>query len=404
MKRTIQASSTAMALVLAVSTPALAQATWSYSDIDQDGNLELTSAEFEAFGQEVFMSWDANADQMIGENEFYGGVYGTWDADADGVLTESEYGQGWSSWFGDYDEVAYDDLDQNADAELTEDEFATGLAGSDIYSEWSGDGELGSDRFAEGLYDIYDADDDMAVTEAEYDEVQAASLSNGMSGEVLGAEVVSLAGWNYDDLYASGYSAEDFIDEMEVYGEDGEEIGDVEDIIIGSDGQILSIVAEVGGFWDIGDTHVSVPFDQVAMTEAEDGIIVPVTEETVGDYGFDQEAFLADTAESEAVAGVDDANAVRAWRASELIGDYARTQEGDTYGAYGYVNDLILQDGQVAAVVVQPNTAFGPGYRAYPYYGYGAGYGWGAGSPYYDMPYAAEETGEMEIFDYDRLQ
>lgn len=43
------------------------------------------------------------------------------------------------------------------------------------------------------------------------------------------------------------------------------------------------MVAEVGGFWDIGDTHVAVPWAQVDV-QSYDRIVVPVTEETVDDY------------------------------------------------------------------------------------------------------------------------
>ena len=241
------------------------------------------------------------------------------------------------------------------------------------------------------------------MTQAEYDEVGEFWTAGYAAADTLEAEVISLSDWSYDDLYAGGISAEDFIDEMEVYGATGDEIGEVEDVIIGPDGQIVSIVAEVGGFWDIGDTHVSIPFDQIEMAETGDGIIVPVTEDTVGDYGFDQEVFSAESAATEAVTGVDDAEVMRGWRASEFIGDYARIRNGDVYGNYGYVSDLILRDGQVAAVVVQPDAAYGGGYRAYPYYGYGAGYGWNAGSPYYDMPYGEQDIGGMEEFDYERF-
>lgn len=219
------------------------------------------------------------------------------------------------------------------------------------------------------------------------------------------ADVIAMSEWSYDDLYANGISAEDFIDEMEVYDVSGEEIGDVEDILIGPDGQVVAIIAEVGGFWDIGDTHVSVPFGDVEMAADGDGVIVPVTEDTVGDYGFwDNEAVPTGAVETEVVEGVDDAYIPRAWRASELIGDTARLQQDDEgYANYGYINDLILRNGQVAAVVVQPGAGYGVGYRAYPYRGYGMG-GWSAGSPYYDMPYRQGDVGEMEAFEYDRLE
>ena len=54
--------------------------------------------------------------------------------------------------------------------------------------------------------------------------------------------------------------------------------------------------------------------------------------------------------------------------------------------------------------MIQPNAAFGGGYRAYPYYGYGAGYGWDAGSPYYDMPYGEQEVSELDEFEYERFE
>lgn len=140
------------------------------------------------------------------------------------------------------------------------------------------------------------------------------------------------------------------------------------------------------------------------MTETGDGIIVPVDEDSVGDYAFEQYVFSAETAAAETVARVDDADVMRGWRVSEPIGGYARIQDGDIYSNYGYVSDLILRDGQVAAVVVQPDTAYGTGYRAYPYYGYDAGRGWDAGSPYYDMSYDEQEVGEVEEFDYERFE
>ena len=109
------------------------------------------------------------------------------------------------------------------------------------------------------------------------------------------AETVNLDMWGYDQLYAEGWRAEEFLD-SDVYGPDGEEIGEVEDIVVGPDGSILSVVAEVGGFWDIGDTHVSVPWDQVELLADAEGIQIPVTEENVEDYGLYDNRFTAETA------------------------------------------------------------------------------------------------------------
>jgi sporulation protein YlmC with PRC-barrel domain len=223
-----------------------------------------------------------------------------------------------------------------------------------------------------------------------------------MTTPIQDAEVVPLTQWTYDDLYEQGVSAEAFIDDMEVYSPNGEQIGDMEDIILSPEGDVIAIVAEVGGFWDIGDTHVSVPFEEVEMTEDGEGITVPVTEENVEDYDFAADTFDPQAMSDETMPGVDDAMfAPRAWRASELIGDYARLRDGDTFMNYGYVSDLVLSEGQVEAVVVQPTGAYGGvGYRAYPYYGYADGAGWTAGSPYYDMPYREQDVEDMQRFDY----
>jgi sporulation protein YlmC with PRC-barrel domain len=224
------------------------------------------------------------------------------------------------------------------------------------------------------------------------------------SGPLSDAEVRPLTGWNYEDLYADGVSAEEFLDEVEVYGPTGEEIGDMEDLLISPEGEVIAIIAEVGGFWDIGDTHVSVPYDEVEMVEGGAAVTIPVTEENAEDYDFMPGAFATEDVGQETTPGVDDAIfAPRSWRASELIGDYARMRDGDTFVNYGYVSDLILKDGQVDGVVVQPMGAYGTGYRAYPYAGYDHGWGWDPGSPYYDMPYGMQTRDEVGDFDYDRI-
>lgn len=231
----------------------------------------------------------------------------------------------------------------------------------------------------------------------------AAGAATPALAQAVEADVIALNEWRYDELYTEGMSAENFIDEVEVYGATGEEIGDVEDIIANQDGEIIAVIAEVGGFWDIGDTHVSIPWDEVEVTAGR--VTVPLTEETVEDYGlFDQEYLTAENVSGEVVGGVDAAETgPRSFRLSELIGDYARLRgEDDEMVNYGYVRDVMIQDGRIAAVVVNPDVGYGaPGYyTAYPYYGYG----YAPGSRYYDMPYAEGEVGEMQEFEYDRVE
>ncbi|MGJ3261658.1 MAG: PRC-barrel domain-containing protein [Salinarimonas sp.] len=254
---------------------------------------------------------------------------------------------------------------------------------------------------------------------------QNAQVEPMAQGGTLAAEnIVAMQDWRYDEMYAGGMSAEEFIDEYDVYGAAGEDIGDVEDVIVGADGRILAVVAEIGGFIDIGDTHVAVPWDEVEMSIADEAITIPITEDTIddydvfgrgyfgGDYGVGEEvAATGAVVEQEVVTGLDDAAlGPRAYRVSEIIGDYARIRgEDDTPRNYGYVNDVILSEGRVQAIVVSAGGAYGRGYYAYPYYGpygygadYGTNYGYGTG-PYYDLPYGESEVRGAERFDYERL-
>lgn len=53
-------------------------------------------------------------------------------------------------------------------------------------------------------------------------------------------------------------------------GADWNEIGEIEDIILDRNGQMIGIVAEVGGFLDIGDKHVLIKVDEVKLVPVDD--------------------------------------------------------------------------------------------------------------------------------------
>lgn len=203
-------------------------------------------------------------------------------------------------------------------------------------------------------------------------------------------DVLSLPDWHPDVSGANVQSVEDLIDN-DVLGANGEDIGDVENVMFDASGKAVSIIAEVGGIWDIGDTHVNIPWSDLEFTA--DGVRIPVTEDTVGEYSlFDDDVLTASTAQSE-VTEVDGGwfsdvdTGPRVWRATELIDDYARYQGGSSWTNYGYVDDVLIQDGQISAVVVRPDNSFGRGngLYSYPYYGYD--YGWSPGLANYDLPY-----------------
>jgi sporulation protein YlmC with PRC-barrel domain len=198
-----------------------------------------------------------------------------------------------------------------------------------------------------------------------------------------------------------GLSAETILDDMTVYGPTGEDIGDVENIVVGADGRALSLIVEVYGFADIGDTHLSVPWDELTFNEEGDGVTIPVTEGQALDYSnltanplITAEEAFTEIQQVEGEGPGRGETGAGAWRATDLIHDYARLKEGDGFIAYGYVEDVILKrNGEVASVIVNARG----GYYAYPYYGYA--YGWRPAAIYYDLPYTREEVTVMQPMD-----
>jgi hypothetical protein len=218
------------------------------------------------------------------------------------------------------------------------------------------------------------------------------------------AEIVPLDGWTYDELYATGISLDQLIGADVIGPEGDDDIGDVENVLFDQEGRVLSIVAEVGGFLELGDTHVNIPWDQVEVMEGGDEVRIPITEETAEEYTLFSEAVvgLSDVEDIQQVSG-DNAGEVltgpQVWRATDLIGDYARLRDGDTWVNYGYVDDAIIRDGQIVAVVAGADVTWGaPGRYAYPYYG-----AWNPGMGFYDLPYDRTEVEGLEPFDDDLL-
>lgn len=232
---------------------------------------------------------------------------------------------------------------------------------------------------------------------------ETTAAAEGTADSTAGGEVISLPDWHPEINAQNAMSIEDILG-MDVYGPTDEEIGDVENILLGTDGQVLSVIAEVGGVWDIGDTHVNVPWSDVDIDPAAERVVLPVTQETVEDYTlFTEEVITANEAATETTevegdsAGLVDTGP-RVWQARELIGDYARLTGDGSYVNYGYVDDIVIQNGKVSAVVVRPDVTWGSGgLYAYPYYGYS--YGWTPGLPYYDLPYARADVEGMEPLD-----
>lgn len=227
--------------------------------------------------------------------------------------------------------------------------------------------------------------------------------------DVVDAGTIVLDNWNYDALYSSDtWSIDDFFG-RDVIGSDGTQIGDVEDVVLNDEGDVVALIAEVGGFWDIGDTHVSVPWEMVER-DAGGSVAIPVTEDNVSEYDlFESSPLQGDSVlAEEIVEGVDDKElGMELWRASDLIGDYVRVQgDGTDWVNFGYVSDVLIDDGSIAATLVSTTARYGMGTYAYPYpRGSSAAYGgWTPNATIQDLPILVGDATTLPQFEMDRMQ
>ena len=72
----------------------------------------------------------------------------------------------------------------------------------------------------------------------------------------------------------------DFLGTYDVVNEDNENLGDVDDTVLNMDeGVVQYVIVGVGGFLGIGEKHVAIPWEMVTYDEAEDNLVIPVTED-----------------------------------------------------------------------------------------------------------------------------
>ena len=77
----------------------------------------------------------------------------------------------------------------------------------------------------------------------------------------------------------NGISASDWIG-APIKNANDETIGDINDLVFGEDGKIVSVVAGVGGFLGLGEKNVGLPYDSVELKKNADGERVAMVEIT----------------------------------------------------------------------------------------------------------------------------
>lgn len=70
------------------------------------------------------------------------------------------------------------------------------------------------------------------------------------------------------------------VESADIYAADGEEIGDIEDVLMTPDGEIVGVSAEVGGFIGVGEKEVA--FSLQSLVWDGERVIVRMTPEQIG--------------------------------------------------------------------------------------------------------------------------
>jgi len=207
--------------------------------------------------------------------------------------------------------------------------------------------------------------------------------------------------WSYHALYQQGGIRAETLLNAKAIGAEGNAVGTIENVILDEENQVVTLIAEVGGMWDSGDRHVSIPWEEVEL--AKEGVRVPVREDNIEDYNlFNDEyvdeayIFKGDLEKSTQVES-DVMTGPRIWKITDIIDDFASIGK-DT--GVGYITDaLFTRDGVMQAIVVKPSSAdFGDGPYAYPFYGHPDD--WQPGAMHYELPYSRKSLSDMPAFDY----
>lgn len=230
----------------------------------------------------------------------------------------------------------------------------------------------------------------------------AASSPALAQAPAAGTAVKILPDWSYQPLFDRAASVEKLFRESRVIDRGGKAIGSVENVIFSDSGEALAIIASIDGVSGRSETHVSIPWSEIQFSDEWEDVNVPIDADNVTEFtGFDPSGILEkrDTASVGTVEGGDAMDLGEdVFQARDLIGDHAYL--GDNY-RWGYINDLVIRDGRLVAIVVEVADGSGSRHYAAPF---DETAGVDPGARRYNPPLNENAIETLGEFDYDRFR
>ena len=110
-----------------------------------------------------YKDWNADGNNVLDKEEFYGGLYNVWDADQNNEIGEDEFMKSANEFFTDYNVKEYGDYaewDADGNGNLSAAEFRSGMKAT-----------VDQDPTAQDLLVIWDTDNDDAIERIELDNI-----------------------------------------------------------------------------------------------------------------------------------------------------------------------------------------------------------------------------------------
>lgn len=122
-----------------------------------------------------------------------------------------------------------------------------------------------------GLMPVPEVSDTDTVDSAESDDTDVADNTSIVETETpveMTGPTVEREGYNLAMMTPE--TADELIG-ANLYDINDEDIGEIGDMVIGADGNVESVMVEIGGFLGLGETNVNVPFDRLSVLQSNDG-------------------------------------------------------------------------------------------------------------------------------------